>query len=144
MERRKFFGASVAGAAGIMLSRQAQADTTSEIKTYPSIAEMINDTSIQLYDVVETLGYYSAGDGGGATYDIADATLSDDDAVDGGSVINLNHADLQAILRKSGTVSARQFGIRADNTDELDGIIALEKYARNHQQNIYFPAGVYN
>lgn len=60
-----------------------------------------------------TLGYYTAGDGGGSTYRIATSAAEDD----GGGVLQLANAGVRAVLVPGQSVSYRQFGAKLDGNE---------------------------
>lgn len=76
-------------------------------RPYASVAAMQADTDLQVGDLAQTVGYYAAGDGGGATYEIVSAGTG---TADGGSLITLTN-NLQARAHFPGNVvRLSQFG----------------------------------
>jgi hypothetical protein len=102
-------------------------------KTYHfnTIAEMKACNKLKNGDCVQTLGYYSASDGGSGTYQIVnDSTLVDD----GGSVHDIING-LKAKLIIKDSINVKQFGAYGDgvhnDTNAIQKAIELnpEKYA---------------
>jgi hypothetical protein len=76
---------------------------------------MVAATGLSIGDKVQTLGYYSAGDGGGNVYEIVAAATG---TADGGSFIDLTGISGQAKgLFVDGVVNVKQFGAKGDGTD---------------------------
>lgn len=81
---------------------------------YDNIEQMVNDTGLQLDNVVELLGYYKAGDGAGHQRIIA----SEDD----GSGVQLDNG-LWANIIHNGEVNVSWFGAKGDTkTDDTQAI----------------------
>lgn len=107
-------------------------------KTYyfNTVAEMKACTKLKNGDCVQTLGYYSANDGGGATYQIVNDTSLVDD---GGSVHDINNG-LKAKLIVKDSVNVKQFGAKGDGTtNDTDGVVNAIKT----QKKIIFTDGNY-
>ena len=102
---------------------------------YNSIADMKLDTNLKVGDMVVTLGYYEANDGGRAEYKIIKGTYTDD----GGSIHKLENK-LYAKLIQSNYVNVLQYGIKNDNSSDISEKMntILNKY-----NNIFIPAGNY-
>lgn len=81
-----------------------------------TVAQM--KANIELYDgmVVNTAGYYTPGDGGGAQYLIGSTSLPSDE----GSIIGLDNG-LQANLIVGGSINYKQFGAVGDGMND-DGL----------------------
>lgn len=89
---------------------QDQLDNTLsvQIKTTDTLKSTDLTGSLSVGDIVETFGYYSAGDGGGNTFEIVDADTGTDD---GGSYIDLVGGTMQAKgLFLEGSVNPAMFG----------------------------------
>lgn len=74
-------------------------------------------------DLIQTAGYHSAGDGGGATYRVVAAGTG---IVDGGEFINLPASGTQARAQFGGAPDPRQFGARTDGA--TDDRLALQRW----------------
>lgn len=87
---------------------------------YDNVEQMVNDTGLQLDNVVELLGYYKAGDGAGHKRAIA----SEDD----GSGVQLGNG-LWANIVHSGIIHSNWFGANknGDVTDIFKKIVAYNK-----------------
>ncbi len=87
------------------------------VKTAPSFSVLAGDTTLQAGMYVETMGYYRAGDGGGAGYEIIKtAEKSGDEPVAKG---------LFARILPGGYVNYRMFGAKSDAKSD-DGV-AIKK-----------------
>lgn len=92
----------------IALSLTASA---SESKYFESVAQMVNSTQLQLGDVATTKGFYTAGDGGGATYNIVSTPANlDKYPADGWSLIQLKSNGLYADILLGDEVNISQLG----------------------------------
>jgi hypothetical protein len=104
--------------------------------TFDSVAAMVAATFLKVGDRVQTLGYSTAGDGGGNNYEIVAAATGTDD---GGSYIDLATHQAKGLF-VSGEVSVKQFGVVgsgiSDDTDALITCFELGGY-------IYVPEGDY-
>ena len=120
---------------------------------FNSVADMVADTTLKIGDIVQTLGYYSEGDGGGNIYEIVAAGTG---TADGGSYIDLTGVSGQAKgLFVDGVVNVKQFGARGDGvTDDTSFIQAAIDYANTQQlayspsryiggRRVYIPSGTY-
>ena len=109
---------------------------------FNSVADMVADTTLKIGDIVQTLGYYSEGDGGGNIYEIVAAGTG---TADGGSYIDLTGVSGQAKgLFVDGAVNVRQFGAKGDwdgasGTDDSAAIQA----AVDTGMPVYVPRGRY-
>ncbi|HCJ14095.1 MAG TPA: hypothetical protein DHV77_02275 [Erysipelotrichaceae bacterium] len=120
------------------------------------IAEFLNSTSYIVFDnvsdmkssetlvngsVCQTLGYYSIGDGGKATYKVR--TITNEDVIDEGSLIALNDVSLVAELITSD-VYVKQFGaVGDDETDDTDRIKNAINYALSKNKKVIVNKGTY-
>ena len=102
-------------------------------KTYSSVTDMKNDTSLAAGKIVKTEGYYNKDLGGGAYYDIVSTTNL---SVDNATCIQLDnglYAELHVI---NDTVSVNQFGAYGDG--EHDDANAIQLALNSKYSNIVF------
>ncbi len=98
----------------------------SALSVAPTVAAMVASDP-HAGAVVETLGYGSPGDGGGATYQIVEDVADPD----GGAVIDLD-GPLQAHLVPPETVSYAMFGAGLDDRADGPAIKRAHEYANTH------------
>ena len=97
------------------------------VLAYDSIADMKEATNLTDGSFVETYGFYSKGDGGGAKYKVRQITNEDD--VDEITLFALLDATLVAeLVVENSTITTKQFGIKGDGTDETDRMLAFFAY----------------
>ena len=96
---------------------------TQAVMTYDTVADMLASTDVADGTTVQTLGYYSANDGGDSKYLIVD----DDNLVaDGYFVLELTNGLKAQTIVEDDTLNLKQFGLKGDNsTDNLAGLQAL-------------------
>ena len=102
-------------------------------RTYSSVDDMKNDTSLAARKIVQTAGYYNKTLGGGAYYDIVSTTSL---SVDNAKCIQLDnglYAELHAI---NDTVSVNQFGAYGDG--EHDDANAIQVALNAGYKNVSF------
>lgn len=110
----------------------------SRTQYHESIAAMRALSSAPAVLSHQTLGYYSAGDGGGADYYWDAASTATDD---GGSVIKITAVTTGRFrLIITDTVYAKSFGVKADGT--TDDYAAVNKAITSGAKNVIFPSGV--
>ena len=102
---------------------------------HANVASMKADNSLSAGDVVQTLGYYAADDGGQGLYQIITSTAADD----GGSIHVLNNG-LRAKLIVDNWVNVKQMGAKGDGTTDDTAKIQL---AFNKYHNIFISDGTY-
>lgn len=91
------------------------------IRTFNSVEEMKASNTLKEGALAKTLGFYTAGDGGGAEYTVVTNVL-EDLTPDDGSVIQLQN-NLYAKLLMHDDVNVHQFGAKGDaETDDTDAI----------------------
>lgn len=116
---------------------------TDGFAVFNTVAEMVADTSLIIGDKVETLGYLSAGDGGGNQYKIVAAATGTDD---GGSFINLATHQAQGLFSDK-IYSVKQFGAAgdgaSDDTSKIQNAIDFVE-TLSSGGDIKFPNGKYN
>lgn len=110
--------------------------------TFETVADMVTANYLTTGNLVRTLGYYAAGDGGGNTYKVV---ASGTGTADGGSYINITSSSRQALgLFPGATVNVRQFGAKGDgSTSDSTAIQAADTYAASVSRTLKFPGGVY-
>ena len=86
--------------------------------TYDSVAKMKADDTLKAGMYAQTVGYYSANDGGASTYKIRAKT--NDDVIDEATIIEMNDSsnNLIAELILTNNVNVEQFGAYGDNTHD--------------------------
>lgn len=77
------------------------------IKTYSNVSSMKADVGILDGVTVQTLGFYSAGDGGGATYEITSLITSNEF-----NLIKLSNGNVAKLINGNG--NARRYGAKLD------------------------------
>ena len=126
------------------------------VRTFDSVADMVASTGLSIGDKVQTLGYSSAGDGGGNIYSIVAAGTG---TADGGSFIDLTGISGQAKgLFVDGVVNVKQFGAKGDGiADDAPSAQAAEDYVNSvriggstatgltdvSMLRVYYPMGKY-
>ena len=109
----------------------------SGIETYSTVAAMVADTDLVVGQIVQTLGYYSAGDGGGNYYEVVAASTG---TVDGGRFINLATHQAKGLF-VNGDIYVDQFGAVGDgSTDDHTAISNAFTYYKT-QQNVFTSGG---
>lgn len=105
---------------------------------FDNVSSMVSSTYLQVGMTVQTLGYYTSGDGGGNFYEIVASSTG---TVDGGSFIDLSGISGQAEgIFPTGFVNVRQFGATGDGvTNDLSFI----NNATSYGDLVFFPKGVY-
>lgn len=112
-------------------------------KYYDCVADMKKDTHLRGGAAAVTLGYYKPNDGGGALYQIIDATTENFNTLtdDGGSVHDLEN-NLKAKLIIEDSINVKQFGAYGDGEhDDAKIIQKIINTCPNH--TIYFPSSKY-
>lgn len=124
------------------------------IRTFNSVEEMKASNTLKAGALAKTLGFYTAGDGGGANY-LVDDTIAEDEA-DGASIITLQNS-LYAKLLVQDYVNVKQMGAKGnvvlnkdwtiDNIDEAtDDTVYINKaieFAYNKGINVILPYKAY-
>ena len=110
---------------------------------FNTLIEMKNSTILMNNDIVQTLGYYQANDGGGAIYKVVDNSSLVDN---GGNIIELDNG-LRAVLSIStGKIYAEQFGIMGNepnNTNCNEQLTLLLNYASINNLEVNFMKKTY-
>lgn len=114
------------------------------VKTFVSqildnVSGMVASTTLIVGDTVRTLGYYSAGDGGGNDYRIVAAAAGTDD---GGSYIDLNTHQAQGLFK--ARIDVKSFGAKGnDSTLNDDELQACHDYAGTVGGTVFYSDGVF-
>lgn len=113
------------------------------IRTFNSIEEMKASDTLKAGALAKTLGFYTAGDGGGADYLITD-NIGEDEA-DEASIIVLQKG-LYAKFSLGSSVNVLQFGAKCDGTGDSYNAIqkAISFVEKTRLVPIYFSSGYYN
>ncbi len=83
---------------------------------FSTVALMVAATNLTVGMTVRTLGYYTAGDGGGNTYRVVAAATGTED---GGAYINLTGSRLQAQANpEDGIITLRHYGAKGDGVTD--------------------------
>lgn len=102
----------------------------------PTVAQMKAKQGLESGDIVSTAGFYSAGDGGGAQYEIVSSATAD-----GYFVHKLANGLYAKLLAADDTLNMLQIGAKGDGVfDNSDHFEAAGNLA---YQNIYLPKGTY-
>jgi hypothetical protein len=108
--------------------------------TYFNTVADMKAANLKVGDKTVTFGYYSFGDGGGATYKIVATGTG---TVDNGSFISLTNG-LQAQLNEVSYTNVKQFGARGDGiTDDSNAIIANLAWGGMLGHKVRIPWGSY-
>lgn len=107
---------------------------------YNNVEQMKNDDRLEAEDVVQTLGYYEANDGGAGLYKIVDDDMLVDD---GGSIHDLENG-LKAELIIKDFVNVKQFGAKGDGNYDDSGVIQTAiDYAYKTNDAVFIPKGTF-
>ena len=112
-------------------------DDVNLVKSFNTVAEMKEDEYLVAGDTCQTLGYYSANDGGAGLYKIVDDSQLVDD---GGSIHNLSNGLKAELIIDDNTINVKQFGAKGDNVQDDTNFI---QNAIDKTKNIYIPNGTY-
>ena len=102
------------------------------VLAFDSVDSLRAATNIVDGNLVETFGFYNAGDGGGAKYYVRG--VLNDDVIDNVTILALNDPTLVAVLIvPDNEVKIRQFGCKADGTtDDTASLQLAIDYAKAH------------
>lgn len=97
-----------------------RSDVNIVIKVFTTVSDMVSDTTLVVGQKCRTLGYHTAGDGGGNDYVI----VSTGGSADGGSIIDIVNG-FQAKGLVGSVISVHKFGAKGDGvTDDTAAIQA--------------------
>ena len=84
---------------------------------FDTVADMTSATNLINGSYAKTLGYYEVNDGGAATYKIR--TITNEDIVDGGSIIAMDDETLIAeLIIDRYEINVQQFGVKGNGVDD--------------------------
>ena len=99
----------------------------------------LRSVSASAGDIVETKGYYEAGDDGGAYYTIENKASQ---TIDNGKYIELDNGKIAKLMHIRDSHNVKQFGAKGDGvSDEKDAIVNAIKCSQG--MFVYFPKGTY-
>lgn len=111
-------------------------------RVYASVSQMVSDASLKAGSKVQTNGYYVAGDGGGAIYNVR--TLESEETADGAFLIELNNGLVAELLLGTKCINVKWCGAKGDNvTDDSDAFNLAIAKANETLLPIYLPYGKY-
>lgn len=108
---------------------------------FDTVADMKAYQGLKVGDMVITLGYYEANDGGDGEYIIVD----DETLVEDGSSIHILNNGLRAKLIIIDFVNAKQFGAYGDNTHDDSDVLqkGIEFCESSNFKTLFIPKGTY-
>lgn len=120
---------------------EVQANSVKKYKAlwFDSVAAMKAEPSLTAGAYVNTAGYYSPNDGGGASYLIRAKQETEID--DGGSIHELQNGLVAELIVENGTVNIKQFGAKGDGV--TDDTVAIQN-AVNSEYKVLIASGEYN
>lgn len=104
---------------------------------YLTLADAVSDPGLGVGINIETLGYYTAGDGGSNHYQTVSPGTGIDD---GGSIINSANSQLKGLFLNG--VNSRQFGMQPSQGSSVNGNALLNAFRFTNVLKI--PAGEYS
>lgn len=96
---------------------------------FDTVQDMKNNSNkLKIGDNVRTLGYYTIGDNGGASYEIKNGLIANES-----NIISLKEDLFANFVSDNNTINVRQFGCKEDGvTDDSDNLQNLIDYAENN------------
>ena len=109
---------------------------------FDTIEDMKSATNLIDGSYAKTSGYYSLNDGGSGLYKIR--AITNDDVIDGGSIIEMNDDTLVAELITTTFVNAKQFGLVGDGTtDDSEKLQTAINYCANSNKKLVMDSSTY-
>ncbi|MFA4868406.1 MAG: hypothetical protein WC623_09420 [Pedobacter sp.] len=134
-------GATAASGTALGNTGVAMPAKKERLESYGSVVEMLKDQSLKEGALVQTYGYYNAGDGGATNYKIEKAKSDDKKDIDLG--LKLNNG-LIAVLINVQSVNYKMFGAVGDGVnDDSIQIKAAHDYANAHDMPVINFSGEY-
>lgn len=96
-----------------------------------TLTELCSKSGLQLGEIYQTIGYYTANDGGDGIYKV----VQKGGAIDGGSLIEGVDYNLQLMVVNGG-IHFSQFGISEENVDNSSCIVSAVSFANENGYNI--------
>lgn len=124
-------------AAAVQENSETNADAFRAVRQFQSIKHMQQAEDLQPGDVIQTLGFYVPGDGGGAVYSVV-TDKPEDDFSHSRELKGGRHANLVP----GNSVNYRMFGAQGNGTDD-DGVSikAAHRFANQHQLPVVQTSG---
>ncbi|MDW7690354.1 hypothetical protein R9C00_23660 [Flammeovirgaceae bacterium SG7u.111] len=113
-----------------------KSESLSNIHFYSSSSEMSFDQTLTEGEIVKTLGFYEAGDGGNATYKIT--------TNGGAGTIGLENGLKASLVVEKSTVDVKQFGAMPNNGNVYGLLSEALEFSSNNNYTLFFPNGTYN
>lgn len=117
--------------------KDATARNSIENLYFNSVSEMKSCTSLVVGNVIKTLGFYSANDGGGATYVVREKTTEDTE----NGLIHFISDTLVAEMVVYDFINVKQFGAKGD--EQTDNTEFFNKMINTKYKNFFIPDGLY-
>ena len=109
---------------------------TYTLRVYNTVTEMIADRQAVLGMTIRTIGYYTANDGGGATYKVVSNKPS------GVSEVLANGLYAELVL-DGNIINVRQCGVIGSNSTNADIVQRIMDNVSLNRYTLYFPSGSY-
>lgn len=109
---------------------------------FDNVSDMVSSEALVNGSTARTYGYYEVNDGGSGLYRIRNVT--NEDVIDGGSIIALDNTNLVAELITNGTINIKQYGAKETINSHFENDIStyLEK-CLNKYDEVYITNGTY-
>ena len=126
---------------GLAFDNDGDIDVSEEyIVGFDTVADMKVAENLVDGSYAQTVGYYSANDGGGALYKIRTRTL--EDIIDEGTLVAIGDSLVAELIIDNP--NAKQFGAKGDGeTDDTEAIQSAINYAQTTGTPIQFKSGTY-